>query len=69
MKSIVILNNSVVEGCINKQNRHEDDGAGPSGEGHSNEERQPNWIYEVGEFMADSEESSQREIFDFFSSK
>ena len=69
VKSIVILNNSAAEDSKNKQNRHEDDGAGPSGEGHSNEEPQPNWIYKVGEFMADSEESSQREIFDFFSSK
>ena len=69
VKSIETLNNSAAEGSKNKQNSHEDDGAGPSGEGHSNEEPQPNWIYEVGEFMADSEESSQREIFDFFSSK
>ncbi|XP_030926110.1 disease resistance-like protein CSA1 [Quercus lobata] len=67
VKSIVILNNLAAEGSKNKQNCHEDDEAGPSGEGHSNEEPQPNWIYEVGEFMADSKESSQREIFDFFS--
>ena len=68
-KTIVILNDSIIEGSKNKQNRHEDDGVGPSGEASSNEEPKPNWIYKVGEFMADCEESSQREIFDFFASK
>ncbi|KAK9987246.1 hypothetical protein SO802_032197, partial [Lithocarpus litseifolius] len=65
-KTIIILNDSATEGSKNKQNRHEDDGTGPSGEGYSNAEPQPNWIYKVGEVMADCEESSQREIFDFF---
>ena len=69
VKSIAILNDSATKGSKNKQNRHEDDGVGPSGEGYSNEEPQPNWIYKVGELMADSKESSQREIFDFFASK
>ena len=68
-ESIVILNDSAAEGSKNKQNRHEDDGTAPSGEGYSNAEPQPNWIYKVGEVMADCEESSQREIFDFFASK
>ena len=67
--TIVILNDSAAEGSKNKQNCHEDDGAGPNGEGSSNEEPQPNWIYKVGELMADCEESIQREIFDFFASK
>ena len=66
VKSIVILNDSATEGSKSKQNCHKDDGVGPSGEGYSNEEPQPNWINKVGEFMADFEESSQR---DFFSSK
>lgn len=68
-KTIVILNDSTTKGRKNKQNRHEDDETGPSGEGYSNAEPQPNWIYKVGEVMADCEESSQREIFDFFASK
>ena len=37
-KTIVILNDSSTEGSKNKQNRHEDDGTGPSGEGYSNAE-------------------------------
>ena len=65
----MILNDSAAEGSKNMQNCHEDDGAGPNGEGSSNEEPQPNWIYKVGELMADCEESIQREIFDFFASK
>ena len=37
-KIVVILNDSAAEGSKNKQNRHEYDGARPSGEGISNEE-------------------------------
>ena len=65
----MILNDSATEGSKNKQNRHKDDGIGPSGECYSNAEPLPNWIYKVGEVMADCEESSQREIFDLFASK
>ena len=68
-KTIVILNDSATEGSKNKQNRHKDDGTGPSGECYSNAEPLPNCIYKVGEVMADCEESSQSEIFNFFASK
>ena len=68
-KTIVILNDLATEGSKNKQNHDEDDGTGPSGEGYSNAEPQPNWIYKVGKVMVDCKESSQREIFDFFASK
>ena len=41
MKSIVILNDSAAEGSRNKRRHDEDDGAGPSGEGYSNEGPDP----------------------------
>ena len=63
------LYNSAAEGNRNKRSRAEEDGAGPSGEGHSNKEPELKWIHRVGEFMADYEDSSQREIIDFFASK
>ena len=63
------LYNSAAEGSRNKLSHDEEDGAGPSGEGYSHEEPQPKWIHRVGEFMADSEDSSQMEILDFFASK
>ena len=68
-KTIMILNDSATEGSKNKQNHYEDDGTRPSGEGYPNAEPRPNWIYKVGEVMADCEESSQSEIFNFFASK
>ncbi|XP_050257384.1 disease resistance protein RPV1-like isoform X6 [Quercus robur] len=46
------IDNSPIESSRNKQSRDVDDGAGPSGEGYSNEEPQPKWI--------------QGEIFDYF---
>ena len=49
------IDDSAIESSRNKQSCDVDDGAGPSGEGYSNEEPQPKWI--------------QREIFDFFASK
>ena len=61
--------NSASEGNRNKRRHDEDDGAGPSGEGYSNKEPQPKWIYKDGEFIADFEDSSQREIFDFVANK
>ena len=44
VKTIMILNDSATEGSKNKQNRHKDDGTGPSGECYSNAEPLPNWI-------------------------
>ena len=41
VKSIVILNDSAAEGSRNKRRHDEDDGAGPSGEGYSNEGPDP----------------------------
>ena len=63
------IDNSAIESSKNKQSHDVDDGAGPSGEGYSDKEPQPNWIHRVREFIADSEDLSQREIFDFFASK
>ena len=63
------VDDSVIENSKDKQIRDVDNGAGLSGEGYSKEEPQPKWIHRVGEFMADSEDSSKREIFDFFASK
>ena len=63
------LDDSASKGSRNKWRYDEDDGVGPSGEGYSNEEPKPEWIYKVREFMADSKDSSQREIFDFVASK
>ncbi|XP_023909134.1 disease resistance protein RPV1 isoform X2 [Quercus suber] len=60
------IDNSATESSRNKQSHDVDDGAGPSGEGYSDKEPQPKWIHRVREFMADSEDLSQREIFDFF---
>ncbi|XP_030926158.1 uncharacterized protein LOC115952930 [Quercus lobata] len=60
------LYDSAAEGNRNKRSCAEEDGAGPSGEGYSNKEPELKWIHRVGEFMADYEGSSQREIFDFF---
>nr|XP_023923648.1 TMV resistance protein N-like [Quercus suber] len=60
------IDNSAIESSRNKQSHDVDDGAGPSGEGYSDKELQPKWIHRVREFMADSEDLSQREIFDFF---
>ena len=63
------LYNSAAEGSRNKLSRDEEDGAGPSGEGYSNKEPELKWIHRVREFMADYEDSSHMEIFDFFASK
>ena len=63
------LYDSTTEGNRNKRSRAEEDGAGPSGEGYSNKEPELKRIHGVGEFMADYEDSSQREIIDFFASK
>ncbi|KAF3965955.1 hypothetical protein CMV_009905 [Castanea mollissima] len=60
------LYNSAAEGSRNKLSRDEEDGAGPSEEGYSSKEPELKWIQRVGEFMADYEDSSQREIIDFF---
>ena len=60
---------SASEGNTNKWRHDEDDRVGPSGESYSDKEPQPKWIYLVREFMADSEDSSQREIFNFVASK
>ncbi|KAK9987250.1 hypothetical protein SO802_032201 [Lithocarpus litseifolius] len=57
--------NSAAEVCRNKRSNDGDDGAGPSRKGYSNEEPQPERIHRLGRFMADSEDSSQREIFYF----
>ena len=71
--SIIILHdidNSIVEGSGNKQSCDEDDdGAGPSGECCSIVEPLPKRIQSLGGFMADSEDSSQREFIDYFVSK
>ena len=55
--------NSAAEGFRNKRSNDGDDGAGPSRKGYTNEEPQPERIHRLGRFMADSEDSSQREIF------
>ncbi|XP_030944347.1 TMV resistance protein N-like isoform X2 [Quercus lobata] len=60
------IDNSDIESSRNKQSHDVDDGAGSSGEGYSDKEPQPKWIHRVRAFMADSEDLSQREIFDFF---
>nr|XP_023872045.1 uncharacterized protein LOC111984658 [Quercus suber] len=60
------LYDSAAEGNRNKRSHAEEDGAGPSGEGYSNKEPELKWIHRVGEFMADYEDSSQREIINFF---
>uniref|UniRef100_A0A2N9HMD6 Uncharacterized protein n=1 Tax=Fagus sylvatica TaxID=28930 RepID=A0A2N9HMD6_FAGSY len=39
--TITIPDDSAAEGTRNKRSHDEDDGAGPSGEGYSNEEPQP----------------------------
>ncbi|XP_030971320.1 TMV resistance protein N-like isoform X2 [Quercus lobata] len=52
--------------CKNKQSLDEDDRAGPSGEGYYHEKLQPKKIQRLGGFMTDSEDSSQREFFNFF---
>ncbi|XP_030926146.1 disease resistance-like protein DSC1 [Quercus lobata] len=57
--------NSAAEGFRNKRSNDGDDGAGPSRKGYSDEEPQPERIHRLGRFMADSEDSSQREIFYF----
>ena len=70
--SIVIhhdIDDSIAEGSGNKQSRDEDDGAGPSGECCSIVEPLPKRIQSLGGFMADSEDSSQREFIDYFVSK
>ena len=66
----MILNDSSTEGSKNKQSHDEDDdGAGPSGECYSIVEPPPKRIQRLGGFMADSEDSSQREFIDYFVSK
>ncbi|XP_030955396.1 protein SUPPRESSOR OF npr1-1, CONSTITUTIVE 1-like [Quercus lobata] len=57
--------NSAVEGFKNKRSNDGDDGVGPSRKGYSNKKPQPERIQRLGRFMADSEDSSQREIFYF----
>ena len=63
------IDNSDIESSRNKKSRDVDDGSGSSGEGYSDKGPQPKWIHRVQEFMADSEDLNQREIFDFFASK
>ena len=70
--SIIIhhdIDDSIVEGSRNKLSGDEDDGAGPSGECYSIVEPPPMQIQRLGGFIANSEDSSQRECLDFFASK
>ena len=71
--SIVIhhdIDDSIAEGSGNKQSHDEDDdGVGPSGECCSIVEPPPKRIQRLGGFMADSEDSCQREFIDYFASK
>ena len=71
--SIVIhhdIDDSIAEGSRNKQSRDEDDdGARPSVECSSIVEPPPKRIQRLGGFVADSEDSSQMEFFNFFASK
>ena len=71
--SIVIhhdIDDSIAEGSRNKQSRDEDDdGAGPSVECSFIVEPPPKRIRRLGGFVADSEDSSQMEFFNFFASK
>ena len=70
--SIIIhhdIDDSIVEGSRNKLSSDEDDGAGPSGECYSIVEPSPMQIQRLGGFIANSEDSSQREFLDFFASK
>ncbi|XP_075651922.1 uncharacterized protein LOC142622358 [Castanea sativa] len=67
--SIVIhhdIDDSIAEGSGNKRSHDEDDGAGPSEECCSILEPPSKRIQRLGGFIADSEDSSQREFFDFF---
>ena len=69
--SIIIhhdIGDSIVEGSRNKLSGDEDDGAGPSGECYSIVEPPPMQIQRLGGFIANSEDSSQREFLDFFAS-
>ena len=64
------IDDSIAEGSGNKRSRDEDnDVAGPSGECCSIVEPPPKRIQRLGGFMADSEDSSQREFVDYFASK
>ena len=64
------IDDSIAEGSANKQSHDEDDdGAGTSGECCSIVEPPPKRIQRLGGFMADSEDSSQREFIDYFVSK
>ena len=64
------IDDSIAEGSANKQSHDEDDdGTGPSGECCSILEPPPKRIQRLGGFMADSEDSSQREFIDYFASK
>ena len=70
--SIVIhhdIDDSIAEGNGNKRSLDEDDGAGRSGECCSIVEPPPKRIQRRGGFMADSEDSCQREFIDYFASK
>ena len=57
------IDNSAIESSKNKQSHDVDDGAGSSGEGYSDKEPQQKWIHRVREFMADSEDLSQKGNF------
>ncbi|XP_050260408.1 disease resistance protein RPV1-like isoform X2 [Quercus robur] len=61
-----VIHHDIDNSRRNKQSHDVDDGAGSSGEGYSDKEPQPKWIHRVREYMTDSEDLSQREIFDFF---
>ena len=63
------IDDSIAGGSGNKRSHDEDDGVEPSGECCSIVEPPPKRIQRLGGFMADSEDSSQREFIEYFASK